>query len=75
MVLPLAASVAGEVAFGGETRLQRQPLADWPGSDLLCLSAMLSRRFSSSTTGYISPKREPSLRFFFIELFSFSSTT
>ena len=64
MVLPLAASVAGEVVVGGEARMQRQARADWPDYDLLSLSAVLSRRFSSSTKGYISPKREPSLYLF-----------
>ena len=68
IVLPLAASSAGESAFGGEAQREGRAHSDWPCGALLCLSAALSRRFSSSTKGYISSKLDPSHCSFFIEL-------
>ena len=48
---------------GGEPALAACGRPDWPGCGVLCLSAALSRRFSSSTTGYISPKLDPPTAF------------
>jgi hypothetical protein len=39
---------------GGEAQAGGQPRANWPFDRLLCLSAALSRRFSSSTKAYMS---------------------
>lgn len=72
---PSLLGVAGEGAFGGETQLEGLPHPDWLRRDLLCSSAALSRRFSSSTKGYISPKLDASHYFFFIELLSPIPTT
>jgi hypothetical protein len=53
-----APHVAGESASA-----VRLPRSDWPTTGFLCVSAALSRRFSSSTKGYISPKFDPSASF------------
>jgi hypothetical protein len=60
----------GRRAGGGEGDSGRQPRADWAVRSFLCVSAALSRRFSSSTTAYISanstvaPNSPPSNCFF-----------